>query len=407
MTSVKVKLPKYRHHKAKGLAAVTLDGRHIYLGPYDSPASHQRYRQLVSEWIASKQTIAVSPVPESVQGYWGVNSLVEAFLTYCRGYYAGNNAKPSTEYHCVVSALAPLSELHGLTNAHEFGARKLKEVRVAMIGLGWSRRVINSALSRIRRMFKWAVSEELIAPSVLQSLQSVSGLRAGRSTARETDPIKPVADEHVDAVLPYLHDQVRTMVELQRLTGMRPCEVVLIRPCDVDRSGDVWVYEPHDHKNLWRGHRRQVPLGPKAQSLLQPFLDRSPDAYCFSPREAEDERNAKRRASRRSPMTPSQAKRRPKAKPKRPKRQRYDSSAYRRAISRSITQVNKDREVAKQQPIPKWYPLQLRHTRATEVRRQYGLDGAQSALGHKNADITQVYAEKNLELAVRIARETG
>jgi len=106
-------------------------------------------------------------------------------------------------------------------------------------------------------------------------------------------------------------------------------------------------------------------------------------------------------------MTPSQAARKPKAKPGRAKRERYDTDSYRRAIDYAVKMANKKRKPEEQ--IPKWYPLQLqlRHTRATEVRKSYGLDGAQAALGHKNADVTQVCAEKNLQVAVRIAKETG
>jgi integrase len=272
--------------------------------------------------------------------------------------------------------------------------------------MDWSRNVINVTLSRVRRMFKWAVSEELVSPTILHGLQSVSGLRAGRSDARETDPVKPVSDEYVNATLPYLTPVIQGMVKLQRLTGMRPCEVVLMRPCDIDRSGDVWVYEPARHKNLWRGHQRLIPLGPKAQEILRPHLDRPAEAFIFSPAESEKQRHARQRRNRKSPMTPSQAKRKPKAKPKRPKRDRYDTASYRRAIDYAVKMANKKRK-ENEPEIPSWFPLQLRHTRATEVRRRYGLDGAQSALGHKNADVTQVYAEKNLELAVRIAMETG
>jgi integrase len=57
--------------------------------------------------------------------------------------------------------------------------------------------------------------------------------------------------------------------------------------------------------------------------------------------------------------------------------------------------------------IPDWCPLQLRHSRATEVRKQYGLDGCQYILGHKNAQVSEVYSERDLGFAVRIARESG
>ena len=54
---------------------------------------------------------------------------------------------------------------------------------------------------------------------------------------RETEPVKPVADRDVDAILPFLSPQTRAMVEVQRLTGMRPGEVVLMRGCDIDSVG--------------------------------------------------------------------------------------------------------------------------------------------------------------------------
>ena len=44
---------------------------------------------------------------------------------------------------------------------------------------------------------------------------------------------------------------------------------------------------------------------------------------------------------------------------------------------------------------------------ATEVRKRYGVEGAQLALGHSKANITEVYAERDLEFAKRIARKTG
>lgn len=41
------------------------------------------------------------------------------------------------------------------------------------------------------------------------------------------------------------------------------------------------------------------------------------------------------------------------------------------------------------------------------MRHRYGLEAAQVALGHERADVTQVYAEKNLALAVKVAAEMG
>jgi integrase len=72
----------------------------------------------------------------------------------------------------------------------------------------------------------------------------VGGLKKGRTRAKETEKIRPVSDDLVNAVLPQLTPPRRAMVQVQRLTGMRPCEVVLMRPRDIDRSGKIWVFRP-------------------------------------------------------------------------------------------------------------------------------------------------------------------
>ena len=54
-----------------------------------------------------------------------------------------------------------------------------------------------------------------------------------------------------------------------------------------------------------------------------------------------------------------------------------------------------------------WHPNQLRHNHATEVRQRFGLEAAQVSLGHATADVTQVYAERDLTLAVKVASEIG
>jgi integrase len=192
------------------------------------------------------------------------------------------------------------------------------------------------------------------------------------------------------------------MIQLQRCTGMRPNEVVAMRPCDIDRSGDVWNYEPASHKNQWRGHVRQIPLGPRAQAIVAPFLDRPQQAYLFSPTEAEAHRSEQRRRARKSPMTPSQSARGLRANPKRAKRAGYDVDSYRRAITYGLARA-KRAGIA----VEPWHPLQLRHLHATRVRQEFGLEGAQVALGHARADVTQVYAERNFALARRIAVELG
>src|SRR5581483_9058366 len=146
---------------------------------------------------------------------------------------------------------------------------------------------INQRIGRIRRAFKWAVANELVPPSVYHGLLAVAGLERGRGEARETEPVKPVPVAFVEATLPYVRPQVAALVRLQLATGMRPGEVVLIRGCDLDMTGPVWLYRPAVHKMAYRGHNRVVPLGPKAQEILRPWLRLKLDEYLFQPREAD------------------------------------------------------------------------------------------------------------------------
>jgi hypothetical protein len=60
---------------------------------------------------------------------------------------------------------------------------------------------------------------------VYQALRAVPGLPKGRGAARETDPVTPPPEGHVEAALPFLRPPVAAMVKLQLYTGMRPGEV--------------------------------------------------------------------------------------------------------------------------------------------------------------------------------------
>ncbi|MCA9120191.1 MAG: site-specific integrase [Planctomycetaceae bacterium] len=402
------KVPSYCLHKASGRAVVRINGRDCYLGPFGSPESHAEYERLVAEWRArnAESSSANQRVSQLADPSLTIAQVLLEYRSFARNYYV-KNGSPTKELDEMRFALRPLRKLYGDTLARDFGPLSLKALRQHLVDSDLSRGVINNRVDRIKRFFRWAVSEELVPPSVYEGLKSVAGLKHGRTEARETDPVKPVDDVYVDAVIPHVARQVAAMIQLQRLTGMRPCEAVMIRACDIQMSSDVWIYELQDHKTAWRGHRRQIAIGPKAQAVLQPFLTLQTEAYLFNPKDAEAERNAKRRENRKSPMTPSQASRTRKKKPKREKRDRYDVDSYRRAIKYGIKKVNKLRSKEGLDPIPNWFPLQLRHSRATELNQTFGIEAAAVSLGHAHADVTKVYAERNLKLAMQVARKTG
>ena len=64
-------------------------------------------------------------------------------------------------------------------------------------------------------------------------------------------------------------------------------------------------------------------------------------------------------------------------------------------------------ELKKWQSAYRWAPNQLRHNAATEIRRRFGLEAAQIILGHSKADVTQVYAERDLAKGIEIVRSVG
>lgn len=411
------RIPKYRLHKGSGQALVQIDGERIYLGKYGSPESEEKYQRLIAEWLVSKQErkpdVSQGDAVPTTRYDLSINEILLAYLKFAEGYYA-KDGKPTKEFVCRKHSLRTLRKLYGTTRARDFGPLALKAVREHMITVETlSRGVVNHRVNRIKRVFKWAASEELIPVSIHEGLRTVAGLRYGRSEARETERVKPVDDAVVEATLPYVPPQIAAMIHLQRLTGMRPCEVVLMRPCDIERSDEIWLYMPADHKNRWRGHNKEIPLGPKAKAVLLPFLDRSPESYCFSPQEVMEWRRENRpehsKPNRKTPIYPSELKNREKIKQARrrrttirTKRERYDTDSYRRAINYGQQKARKAGVDAQH-----WHPNQIRHTRGTEVRKKFGIEAAQVALGHARADVTQVYAERNSELAKRIALELG
>jgi integrase len=229
----------------------------------------------------------------------------------------------------------------------------------------------------------------------------VPSLRRGRTDARETEPVKPVAQEVVDATIKQLTPVVADMVRAQLLIGCRPGEICRLTPAMIDRSGDVWTAEFGEHKTAHHGHTRTLYIGPKAQVILTPYLLRGPDDCLFRPMDAVKARRERDHAKRMTPIScGNRPGRRNGGKPKGNQRlpgKTYDVSAYGRAIKRA----------AKKAGVKHWSPNQLRHTRGTVVRSQFGLDAAAVILGHSEVGVTQVYAEQDRAQALEVARKIG
>jgi len=403
--------PAYCLHKASGQAYVKLGGKIVYLGPHDSPESKERYHRALLSRYDRTAPAPGQAAPGDVAGLLIAEMLVH-YLEFARGYYV-RDGQPAEHLQHVESAVRLLDETYGSTPAADFGPKSLKLLRQGLIARGLTRSHINCVVGKLKRFFKWAASEELIPVATYQALATVSGLRAGKSGAREKDPIQPVDDATVQATLPYLPAVVRDLVRIQRLCGARPSEICGLRPADLDRSGDVWLYRLRRHKTEHHGRTRVIPLGPQAQQILEPYLRNRPaDAFCFVPAESEAERHRAQRAARQTKVQPSQQNRGKKGKGLRPPGECYDRLSYYKAISRAVQRANRDiRENTPEGEEPKllepWGPNRLRHAAATEIRRRFDIEAAQTVLGHAKTDMTERYAQKDLERAVDVARKIG
>ncbi len=422
MPTLKHSAPKYRKHKA----IVTIAGSDHYLGKHGTKASRMLYDRLVGEWLASGR----QPPPVDPQSLT-VTELIARYWKHAKAFYRRPDGTPTETAENLKAPLRMLRQAYGDVAVDDFGPIALKAVRQKFVESGQTRGYVNENIDRIRRMFRWGVSEELVEESTLRRLVSVEGLRKGKTTAPDNAPVPPVDDAIVDRTVPELPPTVADMVAIQRLTGARPGEICIMRPSDVDHAGEAWVFIPSRHKTEHHDKTRAIVIGPRAQSILGKYLDREPTAYCFDPREVLDSHLVDRHSKRVTPMscgcTPGKRKRRRGRAPG----DHYTNDSYRRVIHRACDRVflppaplaklskesdakrakrlseGQREQLAKWQSDNRWSPNQLRHTMGTLTRERFGIEAVAAVLGHSKTDTSEIYALRNLKLAAEVAMELG
>lgn len=356
--------PSYLLHKQSGQARVRIGGKEFLLGQYGSEESRIRYGELIAKHAGGVQ---IDPVARPKRGNLprndsdadpgpSVGELCLVFLTHAEGHYIKNGV-PTSEISVLKSVIRPLNDLYGMLPAKDFGPLALKAVRQRLVESGWCRSSVNTGVSRIRRIFKHAIANEMIDSAVLDRLKCVAPLLAGRTEAHDNAPRKPVALEDIEKIRKSVSPLVCDLIDIQRLTGARSGELLKLTTGMIERSGDVWMAELADHKTRHHGQSRTLYFGPQAQLILTKYLSADPDARLF----------------------------------------RITRNGYRRAITRTCEKLQIDR----------WVPHQLRHTVGHVVREEFGLEHTQAVLGHANADMTQHYAKISGLKAAEVARKIG
>lgn len=270
--------------------------------------------------------------------------------------------------------------------ASEFGPMKLRAVREFCIEQGYARVTVNQIARRVVTLFGFATERELVDPKVWHGMKSVQAIRKGRSAAPETPPIRAVSESAFTAAISFMAPQVRAMCELQWWTGMRPGEVVGMvgervnlcnsvahgartthRTCAAGANGAtiaasaVATYSPEHHKTEHHGKARTIFLGPEAQRVIHRWLR---PGFLFLTEKRDEP---------------------------------YTVGGYRQAIHRGCDSAQVDR----------WSPNQLRHSAATRIRKEAGLDAARVLLGHSDATTTEIYAERDADQAIQAALKYG
>lgn len=387
------KIPKYLKHSS-GQARVILNGKTCYLGKHGSKASKQRYDALIAEWLASNRSPAFGLGSDDLL----LQDLMLAYIRHAKAYYG---SQQSSEYHLIKSALKILANLYTDVAVVEFGPVQFKAVRQRMVDhKDWARSTINRHMSLILRMLKWGASEGMYPASIYDTLRLIPALKKGRTTARETKPVQPVCEKLVAETLKYCSSVVADMIRVQLLCGCRPDEVCRLVPSIIDRSGEIWEAKFHEHKTAHHDHKRTVYFGPEAQRILTPYLLRGEHDRLFRPIDSERKRRLGK--PRKTPLTCgnrpgySSLTRSGKAAKRKPGEE-YVTRSYAKAIAYACRKGR----------LQHWSPNRLRHTAATKLAEQFGLETAGAILGHSKLETTQIYAEKSRKNAQAASKAMG
>lgn len=398
-----MKLPKLCRHKGRGLGYVTWQGKEIYFGQW--PADKAAPRSVREAYGAFIARLVGGEVPEKKKdSEVSVSELCAQFSDWVE------SEMGPQERRCYQAILLPVVGMFGETAACDFGPVKLRRIQqwfvevpvevrrkvegeIRTVRIPRTRSGINITINRIRRVWKWGVSRELVRPEVLLALQTLESLELGRSKAPEAKPRVAVDDGLVGDTVQYLHPILAAMVRLQRLTGMRPGEVCAMTSGQIEQGSAGWLYRPDQHKNKWRGKPRSIPLSPAAVEILRPFLVEDPDQHLFRPCDRIAQLREEMRAKRKTKVQPSQQNRR-KLQTSRIPGQCYTAGSYGRAIAK----------VCKDHGLEPWSPNQLRKTAINEVAQKAGEKHARAFAGHADGEVTRrFYLEQDIALAQEAA----
>jgi integrase len=387
--------PSLRHNATTNRYRVTIKGRDYWLGSDKDEAERGYYRLM----LELKSGTLIEAPKDDVRIVELVNLYTAAMVIYFK-------SNPGS-WHRGKRAMDFLTRLAGSKRPDQFGMRDLDLLRDDMgtpqeyktdagetrVRPALCRTGINRCMAEIAKFWKWCARKEYVPADLYAKCLTMEPLVKGHCDARETEKVQPADPKAIKKVKAVVNASVRAMIELQELTGARPGEVCGLKAEMIDRTVDPWHCELVKHKTVHRGKERHLFFGPKAQKVLAPFLlRRAPGDYLFQPADHWTERTEKKTGKgRREGQAPT------KRATDRTVNDHYGKDSYGQCIERACVKAG----------VPHWTPNQIRHTRATEIRKERGIEAAGAVLGHAHLNTTEIYAEVNLELARKVAAEMG
>jgi len=348
---------------------VNFSGKKIYLGREEKEAR--------KNYIQFLRTLdeAETSSPAAQNGKRKHVQVQELILDCLRKY------ESHPKYQKIKRAMQALRKLYGKAEADEFGRVKFQAVRKSLVEEQLAGSYVNELMRFVIWCFELGVENEKIPEGIPAALRAVRPLKRGE--AKVNPPRMNAKDEDVLKALPFFSKTIREMVVIQRLSGMRPSELFRLRPCDIEKDGEVWIYTPQKAKSDRFGKKRFVGLGKVEQKILVERIRKvRNDEPVFQPIHAVMERYGKRKLDGRSV---------------RQLRKMYTKDSYRRAVKRGLERA--ERHGVK---IQHWTPYQLRHSAATELSIQLGREAAGVMLGHASTDVTAGYDHSDREKVRRL-----